>query len=231
MQLLLLHGMGGAGALWDGVAAVSGTDAVRPDLAGHGTAPRLARYGFDTMADELAERVRPQLGGEPVRVIGHSLGGALAVVLAGRHPGLDVRGIVALGVKSLWSEDEIAAMHRVADKGASWFDDEAAARERFARVNGLAGRDFGRTGIVEDGGRWRLAHDPEALRVGVPDFAAMLAGVSCPVVLARGEHDTMAPAEQLERFGLPVHTVAGAGHNAHVEDPAAVLALLDLLPE
>jgi pimeloyl-ACP methyl ester carboxylesterase len=226
MQLLLLHGMGGAGALWDG----ADVDALRPDLPGHGRAPRLARYTFDAMADELAERLRPQLDGGPVRIIGHSLGGALAVVLAGRHPSLEVRGIVALGIKSVWSDEELATMQRVADKGPSWFDDEASARERFARVNGLAGRDFGRAGIVEEGGRWRLAHDPEAFRVGAPDFGAMLAGVSCPVVLARGEHDTMAVSEHLERFGLPVHTVAGAGHNAHVEDPAAVLALLDLLP-
>jgi pimeloyl-ACP methyl ester carboxylesterase len=226
MQLLLLHGMGGAGALWDGVSV----DALRPDLAGHGTAPRLARYDFAAMADELVDRVGPALDGEPVRVIGHSLGGALAVVLAGRHPSLDVQGIVALGVKSVWSDEEIANMGRVADKGISWFDDEESARQRFARVNGLAGREFGRAGIIEEGGRWRLAHDPEAFRIGAPDFAAMLAGVSCPVVLARGEHDTMSPTEHLEVFGLPVHAVAGTGHNAHVEDPGAVVALLDLLP-
>jgi pimeloyl-ACP methyl ester carboxylesterase len=226
MKLLLLHGMGGAGALWEGVTR----EALRPDLPGHGTAPRLARYDFAAMADELAERLGPALVDGPVQLLGHSLGGALAVVLAGRHPAIDVRGIVALGVKSVWSDEEVANMGRVADKGPSWFDDEASARERFARVNGLAGRDFGRAGIVEDGGRWRLAVDPEAFRVGVPDFAAMLADVRCPVLLARGEHDTMAPAGDLERFGLPLHTIAGAGHNAHVEDPAAVVALVDLLP-
>jgi hypothetical protein len=40
----------------------------------------------------------------------------------------------------------------------------------------------------------------------------------------------MSPTEHLEVFGLPVHAVAGTGHNAHVEDPGAVVALLDLLP-
>ncbi|RQX20264.1 alpha/beta hydrolase, partial [Micromonospora chalcea] len=44
---------------------------------------------------------------------------------------------------------------------------------------------------------------------------------------ARGEQDPMVSDAQLKELGVPVATLPGLGHNAHVEDPAAVLALLD----
>jgi len=47
------------------------------------------------------------------------------------------------------------------------------------------------------------------------------------VLLARGEHDPMNTDGQLAALGVATATLAGLGHNAHVEDPAAVLALLD----
>jgi pimeloyl-ACP methyl ester carboxylesterase len=88
------------------------------------------------------------------------------------------------------------------------------------------------TGAVVDrtatgeGSGWRLAQDPRTFGVGVPDMAGLLAAVSCPVVLARGEHDPMVTHEQLAALVPDAVTLPGLGHNAHVEDPAAVLALV-----
>jgi pimeloyl-ACP methyl ester carboxylesterase len=47
------------------------------------------------------------------------------------------------------------------------------------------------------------------------------------VTLARGEHDPMNTDEQLARLGAPTVTLAGLGHNAHVEKPELSIALLD----
>ena len=66
-----------------------------------------------------------------------------------------------------------------------------------------------------------------AFGVGAPDMAGLLAGTEAAVVLTRGEHDLMNTDEQLAALGAPTVTLAGLGHSAHVEKPAAVLALLD----
>jgi pimeloyl-ACP methyl ester carboxylesterase len=47
-----------------------------------------------------------------------------------------------------------------------------------------------------------------------------------PVVLARGEHDRMVSAEQLAALVPEPVVLPGLGHNAHVEDPAAVLRIV-----
>jgi hypothetical protein len=47
------------------------------------------------------------------------------------------------------------------------------------------------------------------------------------VRLARGEHDLMVTDEQLAGLDRGAVTLAGLGHNAHVERPEAVLRLLE----
>ncbi|WP_319458435.1 hypothetical protein [Micromonospora sp. RTP1Z1] len=69
--------------------------------------------------------------------------------------------------------------------------------------------------------------DPAAFGVGEPPLPALLTATDVPVLLARGEQDPMVTDAQLKEFGVPVATLPGVGHNAHIEDPEAVLALLD----
>jgi len=65
--------------------------------------------------------------------------------------------------------------------------------------------------------------DQRAFGVGAPDLPGLLAACRAEVVLARGADDPMVTAAQL---GPGAVSLPGLGHNAHVEDPAAVLALL-----
>ena len=48
-----------------------------------------------------------------------------------------------------------------------------------------------------------------------------------PVTLARGEHDAMNTYGQLARLGVPVVTLPGLSHNAHVQNPQQSIILLD----
>ena len=45
--------------------------------------------------------------------------------------------------------------------------------------------------------------------------------------MARGEHDPMVTGARLAALVPDPVELPGLGHNAHVEDPAAVLALVD----
>ena len=60
------------------------------DLPGHGDSPRFASYASDEVVDAIHQTMVAAGLGEPV-VVGHSLGGILATIYAGRYP---VRGVV-----------------------------------------------------------------------------------------------------------------------------------------
>lgn len=224
--MVLLHGLGATGGVWDGVAAELGGDVVAPDLPGHGSAGTLpAAYTFAAVAEAVGDALDPA----GTVLLGHSFGGVVALHLAAR-PG--VRAVVGLGIKVAWSGEDLARAAALADRPPAEFADRAEAVARHLRVSGLAGlvdpdSDLAGAGVVPEGdGRWRLALDPRAFGVGEPGVAALLAAATCPVVLARGEHDPMVSDADLRALGVEPAELAGLGHNAHVEDPAAVAALL-----
>ena len=230
--LLLLHGLGATGDVWDAwwplLARRWPGRWVAPDLPGHGGSPPLAGYTFDGFAAAIAGAVRPSAR---TVVLGHSLGGAVGLALAsGRFP-VPVHAVTGLGIKVAWTKEELARAQAIARRPPAWFASRDEAAARYLRVSGLAGLlpagdPAVGAGLREQDGRWRLAMDPGAFAVGAPDMARLLAGSQAPVTLARGEHDPMNTDEQLARLGAATVTLPGLGHNAHVESPEQAIALL-----
>jgi pimeloyl-ACP methyl ester carboxylesterase len=218
--LVLLHGLGANGRVWDAWPQPR----FAPDLPGHGSAAALPAYTFSTMAAAVAESL-------PVRrdvvVLGHSLGGVIALELASGRYGIQVDRVVALGVKVSWSEDDLGRATALARKPVAWLDTREDAANRFLKVSGLQGLVDPKGPIVDHGlteadGRWRLAMDPGTFAVGAPDMQKLIAESQAEVILARGEQDPMNTDEELHALHGQVVTLPGLGHNAHVEDPAAL---------
>ncbi|HEX6968010.1 MAG TPA: alpha/beta hydrolase [Micromonosporaceae bacterium] len=231
--LLLLHGLGATGDVWRGWRPLLDDRWpgrwLAPDLPGHGASQPLPRYSFEALADGIAEILDPT---DRLVVLGHSLGGVLGLTLAGPRFKLRIDAVIGLGIKVAWTADELAKAQRLAERPVAWFDARAEAAERHLRVAGLTGLigpddPAVDAGLREEDGRWRLALDQRAFGVGAPDMPALLSSTGVPVVLARGEHDPMVSDAQLAELGKPPVTLPGLGHNAHVEDPQAVFALID----
>jgi pimeloyl-ACP methyl ester carboxylesterase len=231
--LLLLHGLGATCDVWDGwrplLARRWPGRWLAPDLPGHGGSPPLASYTFDGLAAAVAAVVQP---GVPVVVLGHSLGGVVALALAsGRFPVL-VQAVIGLGIKVSWTDEDLDRARAMARRPPAWFNSRDEAAARYLRVSGLAGLVAAGdpavdAGLREQDGRWRLAMDAGAFGVGAPDMAQLLARSQAPVTLARGEHDGMSTDEQLAGLGCPAVTLPGLGHNAHVESQERAISLLD----
>lgn len=100
--LVLLHGMGCDQRIWNVVRADLNTlcHMFTPDLPGHGQSPKLrGRYDLEFYAATVA-RWLDALSLGPVHVVGHSLGGAVAIMLALERPDL-VRSVGAVSAVRL----------------------------------------------------------------------------------------------------------------------------------
>ena len=231
--LLLLHGLGATGDVWDGwrplLARRWPGRWLAPDLPGHGGSPPLSSYTFESLAAAVAGSVG---AGARTVVLGHSLGGVVGLALAGGGFPVSVQAVIGLGIKVVWTGEELDRARAAAHRSPAWFASRDEAAARYLRISGLAGLLAAAdpavdAGLREQHGRWRLAMDPGAFAVGAPDMAQLLARCQAQVLLARGEHDAMNTDEQLARLGVPAVTLPGLGHNAHVESPQLTIALLD----
>lgn len=94
-SLLIVHGLFGSGRNW-GVIAKRLSDAahiVTVDMRNHGQSPRYDTNSYEDMASDLAEVISHI--GAPMDVLGHSMGGKAAMVLALNRPDLVKRLVVA----------------------------------------------------------------------------------------------------------------------------------------
>jgi pimeloyl-ACP methyl ester carboxylesterase len=228
--LLLLHGLGATADVWHPLLDGLGWNGrwLAPDLPGHGGSAPLSCYSVGAMAARVAELLDPD---DDVVVLGHSFGGVVGLALASGWFAVAVRRVVTLGIKVAWTDDEQARMATDAKRPVRHFDDEADARALHVRLAGLQGitppdAPEAAPGVVHETEGWRLALDPGAFAVGVPDMVGLLAVAKCPVLMARGETDPLVSAEQIRALGVEPVVLAGRGHSAHVEDPAAVRALI-----
>ena len=231
--LVLLHGLSATCDVWAGwwplLARRWPGRWVAPDLPGHGGSPSLPEYTFDSLAAAVAGIVEP---GARTVVLGHSLGGVVALALASGRFGVQVQAVIGLGIKVAWTDEDLDRARATARRSPAWFASRDEAAARYLRLSGLAGLlpvddPAVDAGLREHDGRWRVAMDPGAFAVGAPGMTQLLARSRAAVTLARGEHDPMSTDEQLARLGVPTVVLPGLGHNAHVESPLMSIALLD----
>jgi pimeloyl-ACP methyl ester carboxylesterase len=234
---LLLHGLGATAAVWKPVGRAleeRGTLGwLAADLAGHGGSGWQSFYSVGQLATQLAELVQQQNLRE-LFIVGHSLGAYVGLALASGWFGLAVRGVLGIGPKISWPAEDLQAARELASRAVRWYPTEEEAWTRYRRVSGLSpdiapGQEWLARGAVQGEGGWRLAQDPRTFAVAGAPFASLAASATIPIVLARGERDPMVSLQELRLHAQQAHDIRGAGHNAHIEKPAAVTELLEQL--
>ncbi|TVS05390.1 MAG: alpha/beta fold hydrolase [Rhodobacteraceae bacterium] len=94
-KLLIVHGLFGSARNWGAIAKrLSDTrEVVSVDMRNHGESFRDPRHGYSDLAEDLAHVIAAE--GAPMDVLGHSMGGKAAMVLALTQPELVRRLLIA----------------------------------------------------------------------------------------------------------------------------------------
>jgi pimeloyl-ACP methyl ester carboxylesterase len=215
-RVLLVHGLSSdAGSWWRVAAALEadGWHVTAPQLLGHGGRPAAPEYSLDAYAADLPT-------GPWDAVIGHSLGGAAAVLAAARRG--FARRVVLLDPVLLVRPEEEGAI--IADQRSELELDEASI---------AAAQPHWAPGDREAKLRGVRTVDPEAVTRSFTDnrpwdVTAAARALGVPTLVLSGDPAVISMLDPAVAATLPfeVRVVAGAGHSPHRDRPTETLAAI-----
>jgi pyruvate dehydrogenase E2 component (dihydrolipoamide acetyltransferase) len=222
VPIVFVHGFGGDLNNWlfNSEKLARGRMAYAVDLPGHGEASK-ELSGFADLVSALRGFLRSQAI-DSAHLVGHSMGGAVALRLAADDPG-SVASLTLVDSAGLGSEinDEyitgfVEARSRRELKGVLqllFADDSLVTRQmvddvlKYKRKDGVETALRALAGDTFSDGRQSL------------DLRADLAGLEIPVLVVWGAQDRVIPASHAEGLpeGVLVQVLDGQGHSPHME--------------
>jgi pimeloyl-ACP methyl ester carboxylesterase len=232
--IVLVHGGAAHARWWDHIGPLldDGRRVVALDLSGHGDSGRRDAYTLDQWSTEVLT-VAAAAGIEaPPTVIGHSMGGFVALRAASLY-GSSLAGVVAIDspVRDITPEER-AARERSAFGPLRVYPSREAVIARFRPIPDQPTLPYitahvARTSIRNVDGGWSWKFDPHI-------FArhqlsqARLTRLDCRVALFRAEHGILsAQLSEImyDRLGrlAPVIEIPAAGHHVMLDQPIALV--------
>lgn len=234
-NLVVINGLGGHAYFWDELGkALQGVRIVVLDLPGHNDTPPAEDYHYTALVENIVGRT---VGLEPFHLVGWSVGGAVAWLLAASHPHL-VRTLTLV---------EPAAPHqspfRLGPTPEPIHAHTYASLEKVVDAFGSVDPTFSMADALQTykqnpQGRWEPTYDPNILPALVEDAKAYgeefyfeLEKIMVPTLILRGERSFIRK-EQIDEIAgalknVRVRSIVKAGHFLVKERPEATAELIN----
>jgi pimeloyl-ACP methyl ester carboxylesterase len=233
----LQGGTSGEGASPDGAYPNSGLRVVAMSMSGHGDSDWRDHYGIDQWAAEvMAVAASARIAGPPV-IVGHSLGGGVALYTAGRYGGA-LGGIVVIDTTVYEGPPppEMSTPEMGFGSGRTYPSREAILA-RFRLVPEQPVLPYVREHIAawsvadRGNGEWGWKFDQSLFTKMTPQEPPAAPPAGCRVVILRAQHGMMSPemADRLRgRLGqrAPVVEIPAAGHHVLLDEPLSLVTAL-----
>lgn len=244
--LVLLHGGGANAHWWDHVAPTLATrfHVVALDFRGHGDSDHPQTLVPGAFNDDL-DALRVHLEEVPVTLLGHSMGGGVALAHAAAQPRAPVRALIAVDVAAGASPGtRRGARLALALRRTYATREEAIARYRFLPPSKHACEEL-REAIAahsvqrQPDGRYGFKFDPRWFSMPARPRPT-LERILCPTLILRGSESTLLTADGARGLAAELPNarcvvIDGAGHHIPLDRPdefvAAVLHFFDELSE
>lgn len=249
-RVAFLHGLFGQGRNWNviakGLAGPDGAGArcLLVDLPDHGRSPwSSGGFSFETYAASVAHTLRESAPGETWCIVGHSLGGKTAMVLALTQPELvDRLCVVDIAPKSYGTMHRFEGyIRQMQHLPLSELSSRADAEARFVESDPGV-KAFLLQNLRREGTTWRwaanldlfaadAARGRDSAMATFPVEPGQRAAFGGPVLWLNGgasEYVTPADLPRMQAFFPRVRTVTvkGASHWVHTEAPDIVIGAL-----
>lgn len=221
--LLMLHGhMGNAREFSKLASKFYDWRVIALDQRGHGWSehPTKEDYSRDSYISDIFNLIHQELGGTPVTILGHSLGGVNAYQFAARYPEL-VHAVVVedIGVEL---DHDISFVVKLPERSASLQE----LREALVRV-GFRAVDYFSESAFEDENGWGFRFDIKGMAISTQcmngtRWEEWLAS-TCPVLLVHGKKSWALKLEEAERMVIrrpntQLEVFEECGHGVHSDD-------------
>jgi len=236
-HLLFLHGLGGGHHAWDAQLLhfpKLGYAAHAWDQPGYGHSAMVEPYDLEQVVAALA-RLIESLGGEPVVLVGHSMGGLIAQEAYFRYPQL-VKALVLTFTSAAFAGGSEFGRRFVAERLAPLDQGKSMAELAAISMPAHRGSKFDPSG-AEHAAKIMAAIPPETYRKAVHllttfDRRADLPKIAVPTLLIAGSDDKTAPpaimaSMQRKIPGSELVVLEGCGHLGPMDQPVEFNAALE----
>jgi pimeloyl-ACP methyl ester carboxylesterase len=232
--LVLVHGGAAHARWWDHIAPLLAHErrVVALDLSGHGDSGRRDHYSLDGWAHEALAVARAAGITDPPVIVGHSMGGFVALRAAGLF-GADLEGIVVIDspVQDITPEEQAARESR-AFGPLRVYPSREAAIARFHPMPDQPTLPYIREHVAStsiravDGG-WSWKFDPAVFGRNRTALI-LLRQLDCRVALFFAEHGIVPPKTtelMYDKLGqrAPVIEIPAASHHVMLDQPVALV--------
>jgi N-formylmaleamate deformylase len=229
--LVLLHGLTANGMCWKGLAHAleKEYDIIMPDARGHGESSVPDHgYRYEDQANDVIGLINSLRLPPPV-LLGHSMGGMTAAVVASRSPKL-LRGLIladptflSLKVQREVRDSDVADQHRRI-LNTSFAEVVAEARMKHPDRSSATLELIARARLQTSMAAFDVLTPPN------PDYKQLVGEIEVPSLLVLGDKGVVSPvvAKELQGLnpGIQVNQIPEAGHGLHYDQPESFAAVV-----